>query len=130
MRRLLLWCSLASYTSADFERVDESDSERSEWAAEFRKVIANSTESGVQIASLMSLLASSLSNGIPLPPYLEMPQPFSYVKRLNELDNDIISIRHMAEPEYSAFAVMQVVTQCVNTDIRKLTECVFLGRRE
>ena len=68
------------------------------------------------------MLASSLSNAQPLPPYLEMPQPFQFLKKLNEIDRDILSVRHIAEPEYSAFAVMQVVSQSINGDIVKLTE--------
>jgi hypothetical protein len=63
-----------------------------------------------------------MGNGRPLPPYLEMPKSFEFLKRLEDIDKDIVSIRHMAEPEYSAFAVLQVSTQCINTDIQVLTK--------
>lgn len=81
-------------------------------------------ETSNKITSLFSMLASSLSNAQPLPPYLEMPEPFQFLKRMNEIDRDILSIRHISEPEYSAFAVMQVVSTSINADIVKLTEHV------
>ncbi|KAK5171787.1 uncharacterized protein LTR77_003423 [Saxophila tyrrhenica] len=124
MRRLLLWVSLASYASSDFDQVEEADAERSLWAAEFRKVIGNSANTSNQITSLLSLLASSLSNGQPLPPYLRMPESFQLVRRLEHVNPDIVSVRHVAEPEYSAFAVMQVTSQCINTDVLKLVKHV------
>ena len=75
-----------------------------------------------KITSLLSLLSSSLSNAQPLPPYLEMPDSFQFAKRIEAIDRDILSIRHIAEPEYSAFAVMQIVSQSINTDIIVLTK--------
>jgi len=142
MRRLLLWVSLASYASADFDHSEPGDEGHSIWAAEFRmlpsclcvnctraelllrlgKVIKASANTSNRITSLLALLASSLSNGQPLPPYLQMPQTFELVRRLEHVDPDIVSIRHIAEPEYSAFAVMQVTSQCINTDVRKLVK--------
>ena len=60
--------------------------------------------------------------GTPLPPYIQMPEPFAFVRRVNEVDKDLLSIRHIAEPEYSAFAVMQIVARLINEDIVKLRE--------
>lgn len=56
-----------------------------------------------------------------------MPEPFQFVKRLEALDRDILSIRHIAEPEYSAFAVMQIVSQGISRDMMQLTEWVQPG---
>lgn len=86
------------------------------------KVIKASANTSNKITSLLALLASSLSNGQPLPPYIQMPQTFELVRSLEHIDPDIVSIRHIAEPEYSAFAVMQVTSQCINTDVRKLVK--------
>jgi hypothetical protein len=51
-----------------------------------------------------------------------MPEPFAFVRRVNEIDRDILSIRHIAEPEYSAFAVLQIVARLLNDDVVKLRE--------
>ena len=50
-----------------------------------------------------------------------MPEPFQFLKRLESMDRDILDIRHIAEPEYSAFAVMQIVSQGITSDIAELT---------
>ena len=72
--------------------------------------------------SILSLLSSSLSNAQPLPPYLEVPQPFQFVKIVESFDEDILNIRHIAEPEYSAFAVMQIVAGNINFEVIKIVE--------
>lgn len=41
------------------------------------------------------------------------------------MDRDILSVRHIAEPGYSAFAVMQVSTRCIIDDLEKLIQSVF-----
>ena len=120
IRRLMLWVSLASYASVEFESPASDSAEHTLWALEFRKTVANASNTGHEITSLLSLLAFSISNAQPLPPYLSLPTSFNFVGRLEGIDKDLVSIRHIAEPEYSAFAVMQVATQCINTDIRKL----------
>jgi hypothetical protein len=51
-----------------------------------------------------------------------MPEPFQFLKKINEIDTDILSIRHIAEPEYSAFAVMQIVARLINDDILEMRE--------
>jgi hypothetical protein len=56
----------------------------------------------------------------PLPQQLDIPQPCHFVQLLDSKNYDILSIRHMREPEISAFAVMQVISQCINTDVEKL----------
>jgi hypothetical protein len=77
-----------------------------------------------QITSTLSLLSSSLINGQPLPPHLELPQPFGFVKKLENIDHNILSVRHIEEPEYSAFAVIQICGGCIVHDIEKLAEYV------
>lgn len=74
------------------------------------------------MTSLLSLLSSSLLHGRALPPYLTMPPEGRYVKRLNAIDHDILSIRHIAEPEYSAFAVIQICGACLHSELAKITK--------
>ena len=58
-----------------------------------------------------------MRNAAPLPPHLELPEPFAFARRLQQMDKDILSVRHLAEPEYSGFAVMQVVGRNVTGDV-------------
>ena len=73
-----------------------------------------------EITSILALLSASVTNGNPLPPYLKAPQAYKLSARLEELDADILSIKHIAEPGYSAFAVMQIASSLVSDDLEKL----------
>ena len=74
---------------------------------------------------MLSLLSASVANGHPLPPYLKAPQPYKLTEKLEALDADILSISHIAEPGYAAFAVMQIASSLISDDLGKLVECVF-----
>lgn len=119
-QRLLQYTALIGYASITFSTQDRAD-EISQWSNDFRKLIAFTGTTSHQITSLLSLLSSSISNGQPLPPYLEMPPPFQLVKHLESIDTDVLCIRHIAEVEYSAFAVLQICAQAVNQDVELLT---------
>lgn len=40
------------------------------------------------------------------------------------MDHDILSLRHIAEPGYAAFAVMAISTRCIHMDLQRLLEGV------
>lgn len=75
-----------------------------------------------EITSTLALLSNSVTNGTPLPPYLKAPKPYQLSQKLEKLDADILSISHIAEPGYSAFAVMQIASSLVGDDLGKLIE--------
>ena len=86
------------------------------------KLVASVNTSSHRITTLFSVLSSSMRNAAPLPPHLELPEPFAFAQKLQSMDSDILSVRHMAEPEYSAFAVMQVVSKNIVVDIDELAK--------
>lgn len=122
IERVLQYTSLIAYASRTFSATEED----SEWATDFRKLLGSVNATSHQLTSLLSLLSSSISGGRALPPYLEIPQHARYVKNMEAIDRDILSVRHIAEPEYSAFAVIQICAQCINDDVTKITRCVLL----
>ncbi|GAB7358451.1 hypothetical protein MBLNU230_g2515t2 [Neophaeotheca triangularis] len=122
IRRVLNYTALISYASNSFSTQGDHSEERSTWSADFRKLAQEVNPTSHRITSHLSLLSSSISNGQPLPPYMQMPKAFAFVKELESMDRDILSVRHIAEPEYSAFAVIQICAQCLTADIDKLTE--------
>lgn len=73
-----------------------------------------------EITGLLSLLSASIANGQPLPPYLKTPQPYQLSAKLEEIDHDILSVRHIAEPGYAAFAVTQVSSRCIIAELEVL----------
>jgi hypothetical protein len=77
-----------------------------------------------EITSILALLSSSITSGQPLPPYLIAPQSYRLSLKMEAVDRNILSIRHIAEPGYAAFAVMQISTKCIHMDIQKLLSAV------
>ncbi|KAK5147335.1 hypothetical protein LTR32_001224, partial [Rachicladosporium monterosium] len=120
-QRVLQYTALMSHASLTFSTHNKADAtEESQWARDFRQLVSQTSTTSHKVTSLLALLSTSMSYGQPLPPYLEMPQPFQFVKKVDSIDPDLLSIRHIAEPEYSAFAVIQVCSQAVHADLEKL----------
>ncbi|OQO12602.1 hypothetical protein B0A48_02064 [Cryoendolithus antarcticus] len=120
VQRILNYHSLMIYASQTLSSADAPDFERSAWSQDFRRLLTSVSTTANQVTSTLSLLSSSLSNGQPLPPYLELPQPFAFVQRLQKMDKGILSVKHIAEPEYSVFAVVQICGVCITNDIEIL----------
>jgi hypothetical protein len=101
-----------AYASSTLSLNDKPAGDHTAWSNDFRRLVTDAHTTSNQITSILSLLSSCLSNGQALPPYLEMPQPFAFVRR------------HIGEPEYSAFAVLQICGGSVTADLEKLVKYV------
>jgi hypothetical protein len=110
--------ALIGYASREFSHGDE-DSE-SKWSENFRRLMLEANITTQEITSILSLLSGSIKNGQPLPPYLKTPKPYSLTAKLEEMDNDILSVRHINEAGYSALAVIQLCSRCALGDLDKL----------
>jgi archaellum biogenesis protein FlaJ (TadC family) len=114
--------SLVGYTSQTFTDMNaiHDDPSRTEWFEDFKRLISSVNVTSHEITSLLAILSSAITSGQPLPPYLTTPQPYQLSARIRSLDRDILSLRHIAEPGYAAFAVMQISTRCIVGDLEKL----------
>ncbi|CAI6341072.1 unnamed protein product [Periconia digitata] len=119
----LLGYASATFTDPSLTGVD-NDPSTITWFHDFRRIILSSNITSHEITSLLSLLSSSITNGQSLPPYLTPPRRFQLTQRLEALDRDILSLKHIAEPGYAAFAVLQIGTRCVGMDVEKLLKAV------
>jgi hypothetical protein len=115
-----------AYASSTLSLNDKPAGDHTAWSNDFRRLVTDAHTTSNQITSILSLLSSCLSNGQALPPYLEMPQPFAFVRRLESIDKNILSVRHIGEPEYSAFAVLQICGGSVTADLEKLVKYVSI----
>ncbi|KAJ4290206.1 hypothetical protein N0V90_010421 [Kalmusia sp. IMI 367209] len=116
---------LASHTFVHPSLLEsETDPSRLQWFHDFRRIVLASNVTSHEITSLLSLLSSSVINGVPLPPYLTPPTAYQLSNKLEEVDHDILSVRHVAEPGYAAFAVIQISTKCIQMDIDRLLKTV------
>lgn len=126
MQRILNYQALLAYASQTLSPGDKPAAEHTAWSHDFRRLATDHHATSNQITSILALLSSCLSNGQALPPYLELPQPFAFTRRLESIDKSILSVRHIVEPEYSAFAVIQICGGCVTADVEKLVRWVLL----
>lgn len=112
--------ALISYSSLEFSRPHPNGNTDSTWQQDFFRLMHTLSPTSEESTSLLSLLASSVTNSQALPPYLKAPQPYRLTERLEALDKDILSVDHIAEPGYAAFAVMQIASSCMIDDMEKL----------
>ena len=118
---ILNYMMLISYASNSFvHSPSTSPNTKASWIEDFARLVSSVNTTSQEITSILALLSASVTNGNPLPPYLKAPQAYKLSARLEELDADILSINHIAEPGYSAFAVMQIASSLVSDDLEKL----------
>jgi hypothetical protein len=115
---IINYISLIGYASAKFS--DGTAEEESVWASDFRKMLTSVRATSHEITGLLTTLSASIANGQPLPPYLKTPQPYKLSAKLEAIDHDILSVRHIAEPGYAAFAVIQVSSRCIIAELEVL----------
>ncbi|KAF2004289.1 hypothetical protein P154DRAFT_55930 [Amniculicola lignicola CBS 123094] len=127
LSNIVSYTALLGYASSTFSHPyfsDEQDPSQAQWFKDFRKIVVSANVTSHEVTSMLSLLSSSITTGQPLPPYLKSPQSYKLAERLEAVDRDILSLRHIAEPEYAAFAVVQISTRCIVMDIEKLLKAV------
>ncbi|PSK44258.1 hypothetical protein B9Z65_238 [Elsinoe australis] len=106
--------------AGDPDPTDEEHTSSTTWLRDFRKLVDDANISSRECTTLLSLLSASVTSGNPLPPYLRAPQAYSLAARLDQMDRDILSIRHVAEPGFAAFACVQIGTKAIEDDVRAL----------
>ncbi|KAI9928419.1 hypothetical protein MW887_002463 [Aspergillus wentii] len=121
IENIVNYLSLLGYASDSLLHLgndpDESDSA---WIHDFKRLVASAKVTTHEVTSVLCLLSASITNRQPLPPYLKAPRPYSFSRRLEALDKDILSLRHIAEPGFAAFSVLQISTRCIVGDVDRL----------
>ncbi|KAF2667026.1 hypothetical protein BT63DRAFT_427445 [Microthyrium microscopicum] len=113
------YMSLISYASMSFSYLDDSG-KISQWARSFRQLVAEVGPTSHETIMLLTLLSGAIRDGRPLPPYMPSPSPYQLSEKLEKMDEDILSIRHINEPGYAAFAVLQLAARCIVVDMETL----------
>ncbi|KUJ22025.1 uncharacterized protein LY89DRAFT_391405 [Mollisia scopiformis] len=97
---------------------------RREWLNDLTHLIDSISPTSHSITSILSLLSASVKQGSALPPYIQTPEPYDLSRKLEKLNPGILDARHVEEPGYSAYAVMQVCSSLVRDDLLRLVEHV------
>ncbi|KAH8812045.1 hypothetical protein F5884DRAFT_820070 [Xylogone sp. PMI_703] len=119
--------SYASQTWADHSKhlfPNNDIASRRAWINDFSAVVDSINPTSHQITSTLSLLSASVRQGSPLPPYMQIPKPYQLSQRLEELDKGILDAKHMMEPGYSTYAVLQVASSMLSDDLTKMADSV------
>ncbi|KAL4754337.1 hypothetical protein BDW72DRAFT_166682 [Aspergillus terricola var. indicus] len=124
IENIVNYLSLLGYASDSLKQLGNDDESDSAWLNDLRRLIASARITTHQVTSVLCLLSASLTNQQPLPPFLKTPRPYSFSKRLEKLDKDILSLRHIAEPGFATFSVLQISTRCIVGDVEILMKDV------
>lgn len=71
-------------------------------------------------SSLLCHLSASIMNAQPLPPYMQTPQSFPLARQMQTIDKELLNIRHVQDPTFSAFVSLEVLRSVVTWTLRDL----------
>ena len=117
LQHMFNYISLIAYSSKAFASEDSSQNE-SEWLRDFRALTTDLQLTSHELTSILCLVSASVTNSQPLPPYLAMPKSLGLAQRMDSVDPGILSIQHIAEPCYAAFAVLEVASSLIVEEMR------------
>ncbi|ETI21519.1 hypothetical protein G647_07866 [Cladophialophora carrionii CBS 160.54] len=106
MQSLFNYMALTAYSSHTFQ----SSGPESDWLKDFRRLTARSRLTSPELTSTLCLASASVTNSQPLPPYITVPHPIDIADQLAAIDPAILSITHIKEPCYAAFAVLEIAS--------------------
>ena len=128
LESILNYLALISFASKSFSHEQSSSPGQASWIQDFSRLVGSINATSQEITSILALLSAAVTNGNPLPPYLKAPKAYQLSQKLEALDPDILSVTHITEPGYSAFAVIQIASSLVSDDLGKLIEWVSLSQ--
>jgi len=114
--------SLIGYASMTYRQEDSPG--HKQWSEHFRQLMTQIRPTSHDIVMLLTLLSGAMRDGRPLPPYLPVPPPYALSERLEAMDSNILSVRHINEPAYASFSVMQLAARCIKVDVDNLLASV------
>jgi hypothetical protein len=87
------------------------------WLNDLSKLIGPINTTEEKLTSVLCQLSAAVSTGRSLPPRMEMPKAYQLSEKLRELDPDVLSIKHMQDAGYSAYAVMEVISSMITHNL-------------
>ncbi|KAE8350831.1 hypothetical protein BDV28DRAFT_30155 [Aspergillus coremiiformis] len=124
IENIVSYLSLLGYASDTLLQIGDEEESNTAWLHDFRRLVASAGITTHEITTVLCLLSASITDRRPLPPYLKTPRPYSFSKRLEAMDKDILDVKHIAEPGFATFAVLQISTRCIGGDVQRLMKDV------
>lgn len=122
MSNIFNYLTLISYSSAAF--VEPANEDESAWLEDFRRFTSEVNITSHEITRTLCLVSASMSSAQPLPPYVKIPKPYGLAEKMESVDPEILSVKHVHEPCYAAFAVLEVASTLVTEELGKIVELV------
>lgn len=121
MQNIFNYMALCSYASLSFT---EDTGEESEWLRDFRHFAGDVNITSHDMTSCLCLVSASVSNSQPLPPYLKPPRPYDLGNRMEAVDPEILSVSHISQPCYAAFAVLEIASTLIAEEMGHVVRLV------
>ncbi|KAE8143677.1 hypothetical protein BDV38DRAFT_276763 [Aspergillus pseudotamarii] len=125
IQRMLTSMALMAHTTQHLNLVSrESESSRDSeerWVSQLASIALQSADfHSHSVTSLLCHLSASLANAQPLPPYLSTGDSFPLARHLQRIDGELLSIRHVQDPAFSAFVTLEVLRSVVGFTLKDL----------
>lgn len=92
----------------------KEEEKKEEWFTQLGKVALQTVDfKSAKLASYLSHLSASVTNNLPLPPYLPSPGSFPLSRRMHKFNKNLLHVRYLEDPAFSAFITMEVLRSIV-----------------
>lgn len=109
------------YPSRRLEFSTPSTAEEEQWISHLARIAFRSSDFKSHLtSSLLCHLSASIMNAQPLPPYLRTPSSFPLARQIQKIDKELLNIRHVNDPAFSAFVSLEVLRSVVTWTLRDL----------
>ncbi|KAL3474306.1 hypothetical protein BJX99DRAFT_260576 [Aspergillus californicus] len=137
IHRMLISMALMAQTSQNLQTLTlqsqshqprsqaQAQSMEDKWISRLASIALHSSDfKSHSTTSLLCHLSSSITNAQPLPPYLSSGNTFPLARQLQQIDGELLSIRHVEDPAFSAFVSLEVLRSVVSFGLGRLLEDV------
>ncbi|KAJ5691878.1 hypothetical protein N7462_001301 [Penicillium macrosclerotiorum] len=128
IQRILTSMSLMAHTTQSLEGLS-IESEHSghetddQWMSQLAEIALKSADfNSHKITSLLCHLSAAITNAQPLPPYLSTPETFPLARQMQKIDVDLLNIKHVEDPSFSAFVSLEVLRSVVSFSLQDLID--------
>lgn len=129
IQRILTNMSLMAHTTQNLKALPfeseggNSMSEDDKWISQLARIALESADfKSHSTTSLLCHLSGSIMSGEPLPPYLSTLHSFPLARQLQETDSDLLNIRHVEDPAFSAFVSLEVLRSQIGFSLKNILE--------
>ncbi|GKZ29492.1 hypothetical protein AbraIFM66950_005192 [Aspergillus brasiliensis] len=122
IQRMLTSMALMAHTTQNMDALstttddaNNNNKDNNKWMSRLASIALQSSGFKThKITSLLCHLSASVLNSQPLPPYLETGDTFPLARELQRIDEELLSIRHIEDPAFSAFVCLEVLRSVVS----------------